>query len=440
MKKVISCFTMIVMVCFFVFSGCSKKAPENVLKIGASFALNEPIMNLEQSKWLKLLARLVNENGGWEIGGKKYMIDMIIYDTQGDPVKAKNNLEKLVMEDGVKIILGDPTGSSGVTTSVTEPNKVLCLAVDVTNFSADPKIKYYYTPNGLFFARGLMYVMYSEFVNKGVKSYVSVKQDNEMGHWADGLCASTWDLVSKKKTKKLGSVYYAVDTTDYAPIATKIMSMNPDLIDCNFAGNLQLYVALYNAGYKGIILPSNMDKDLFDNIKKSCGKEFLEGWQYYSGDPRQFVKDKEILELVDEYIEEYGEFRSSGCVWLNYWFLLKDAVEHTQSTDVDVLKAYLDKMDHPFMTLSGWCQMFARPEANNLRTVSGKSSECVVVVKDGEEIPFRVVTVKDHYLASVLSYNLVDVYKKYWEKHGYPNFPKEPSFLKFSDLGIKGHD
>ncbi len=440
MKKIIIGMSVIFLAVSLCFSGCSKKAPEKVLKLGGSFALNDPIMGLEQHKWLKLLAKLANEEGGWKIGGENYKIDMILYDNQGDAVKSKTNLEKLVMEDGVKIILGDPAGSSGVTTSVTEPNKVLVLAVDVTNFSTDPKIKYYYTPNGLFFARGLMYVMYKELVDKGIKSYVSVKIDSEMGHWADKLCQGTWGLVGKNKTKYLGTVYYASDTTDYAPIATKIISMKPDLIDCNFAGNLQLYVALFNAGYKGIILPSNMDQDLFNNIIKTCGKEFMEGWQYHYDDPRGFVKDKEILGLVDAYIKEYGEFRSSGCIWLNYWFLLKDAVEHTQSVDVEVLKTYLDKMDHPFMTLSGWCQMFARPEANNLRTISGKSGECVAVVKDGKEIPFRVITVKDHYLSSILSYGLMDVYKKYWDKYGYPNLPKEPSFLNYSDLGIKGRD
>ncbi len=63
------------------------------------------------------------------------------------------------------------------------------------------------------------------------------------------------------------------------------------------------------------------------------------------------------------------------------------------------------------------------------------------IVKDGEIVPFSAITIKDHYLASIMSNNLVDVYKAYWEQYGYPTFPADQtSMIKFSDLGITGHD
>jgi ABC-type branched-subunit amino acid transport system substrate-binding protein len=439
MKKVFLALFVVISIIGVAISGYTATS-QKVLKIGASFALNNP-MGLEPKKWLVLFAKLINDKGGWQIGKENYKVDMIVYDNQGDAVKAKTDLEKLVLEDGVKFILGDPTGSPGVTTTVTEPNKVICLGLDVTNVSADPKIQYYWTPNGMFFARGLMYTMYKEMVNKGIKSYVSVKPDTEFGHWADKLCNSTWDFIGKGKLKFLGSVFYAADTTDYAPVATKIKSLNPDLIDCNYTTTaLQLFIALYNAGFKGIILPAQVDPDLFQNIIKTCGKKFMEGWQYFYQDPRGYQKDPEILALIDAYTKEYGEFRTGGCMWVAYWFILKDAIEHTQSVDVETIKAYLDRSDHAVKTLTGYCQLFARPDTGNLRTVSGEPADYVAVVKDGKEIPYRNIAVKDHYLASILSYGLTDVYKKYWEKYGYPKFPKEPYVMKFSDLGIKGHD
>ncbi len=106
---------------------------------------------VEQKKWFDLFAKLINEQGGWKIGADTYKVDMIIYDSAGDPVKAKNYLEKLVLQDGVKFILGSPTNNPATDAEVTEPNKVICLGVDVTGTSADPKIQYYYTPPGLFF-------------------------------------------------------------------------------------------------------------------------------------------------------------------------------------------------------------------------------------------------------------------------------------------------
>jgi hypothetical protein len=85
--------------------------------------------------------------------------------------------------------------------------------------------------------------------------------------------------------------------------------------------------------------------------------------------------------------------------------------------------------------------LFARPDTNNLRTVSGEPADFVAIIQDGKIVPIRGVSIKDHYLASILSYGVVDVYKQYWEQHGYPNFPSDQeSLVKFSDLGITGHD
>ena len=40
-------------------------------------------------------------------------------------------------------------------------------------------------------------------------------------------------------------------------------------------------------------------------------------------------------------------------LWVAPWFVLKDAIDNTQSVDADVIKAYLDNQPHPVMTLSG---------------------------------------------------------------------------------------
>ncbi len=120
---------------------------------------------------------------------------------------------------------------------------------------------------------------------------------------------------------------------------------------------------------------------------------------------------------------------------------MKDAIDNTQSVDVETIKAYLDKQPHAVRTLTGYCQLFARPDAGNLRTITGEPDWYVGIVKDGKAVPYRPVAVKDHYLGSIMSNGLVDVYKAYWEKYGYPKFPADQtSVIKFSDLGITGHD
>ena len=66
-----------------------------------------------------------------------------------------------------------------------------------------------------------------------------------------------------------------------------------------------------------------------------------------SADPRGFQKDPEMLALIDAYVKEYGTFQSGGCVGTCYWFVLKDAIDSTQSVDVDIIKAYLGQSTKP---------------------------------------------------------------------------------------------
>ena len=43
-------------------------------------------------------------------------------------------------------------------------------------------------------------------------------------------------------------------------------------------------------------------------------------------------------------------------------------------------------------------------------------------------------SLKDQYLASIKSYNLLAAYQPYWDKYGKPQFPDEPSLLDYPDL------
>jgi ABC-type branched-subunit amino acid transport system substrate-binding protein len=455
LKKILFALLAIILMITMVLVGCGKStttttptstasatptAALKTLKIGSVQNLTTA-MGLEPKKWLELFAKLINDKGGWKIGSDTYKVDMIIYDSQGDAAKAKSYLERLVLQDGVKFILASPTGDPAVDTTVTEPNKVICLGLDVMGTSTDPAIKYYWTPNGMFFGRGLMYDMYSDLAKKGYKTYVSAKTDDMMGHATDGMCNAAWQ-VAAPGVKYLDTVFYDPATVDFAPVATKIKSLNPDILDCNYAGATALFNALYDVGFKGLILPAQVTPDMFQAVITHCGKQFMEGWQYFLQDPRMYPNQPpEVTALLDAYTKEYGDFQTGGCMWVAYWFILKDAIDNTKSVDVEVIKAYLDKSNHAVRTLTGYCQLFARPDANNLRTISGEPADFVGTIRDGKEIPVQGIAIKDHYLASILSYGLVDVYKAYWEQYGYPTFPADQvSVIKFSDLGIMGKD
>ena len=70
-----------------------------------------------------------------------------------------------------------------------------------------------------------------------MKSYVSLKSDDMIGHIADGWCNTTW-AVAAPDVKYLGTVFFDPTTTDWGPVATKVMSLNPDVVDCQLQPRL----------------------------------------------------------------------------------------------------------------------------------------------------------------------------------------------------------
>jgi branched-chain amino acid transport system substrate-binding protein len=445
-KKFLFLILVVVLVVSLILGGCPKPAPTKTLKFGTTVGMAS-ISGVALKRWNDLIAKLYNDKGGWEIGGERYEVEMITYDNQADSIKAKNDLERLVLQDGCKFILGG-TGTVGVDLTITEPNKVICFGNDFTNASSDPKVQYYYT-TGNYFNNALVYVVCKDVVAKGVKSYVSIKPDTQMGHFIDNIMNGTWKLAAPD-VKYLGTVYFDPTTADFSPIATKAKSFNPDCIDLIYCGLItgvvpQLYSSLRDVDFKGIVLPGIADADTVANLVTKVGKEFIEGGESFSSDSRLVQnQDPKMKALMDAYAKEYGELDTAASAGPGQiWFVVEDAINATQSVDVEVIKAYLDNSKGSVRHLSGFTKLFARPDLGNYRTICGGWSHPVVMIHDGELVPIGVVTLKDQYLFSVLSNGLVDTYKKYWEEYGYPTFPNEEkgeNTLNYSDLGITGHD
>jgi hypothetical protein len=119
-------------------------------------------------------------------------------------------------------------------------------------------------------------------------------------------------------------------------------------------------------------------------------------------------------------------------------------INGAKSVDTDVVKAYWDNSPPAFQVLNGLRQYFARPELGNNRTISGCTSGQLGVIRDGKLLGSGTyTTLKDHYLFSIKTKNMLDAYKAYWAQYGYPTFPasqKGQETFKYTDLGITGKD
>ncbi len=419
-------------------------AEAKTLKIGASASLNGP-MGIASKNWLELYAKMTNDGGGLKVGEDSYMIEFVIYDDQGDATKSADNCKRAVLDDGVKFWLGNQAAAPPMEIAITDPAKVINIGYDMTGAGADPKVGYYWTVGG-FFNSGLMYRVQKDVIAAGVKSYVSVKPDNEMGHFADMGLNNVWKLAGPD-VEALGTVFVNPATVDFSAVATKAISSNPDCVDLAYLGLIpnsvpQMYRALADAGYKGIILPGILSQDQLDQLVQAVGKEIVEGGECPSYDTTG-QKDPRMRQFLDAYEKTYGGADITTTNVMDEMLVLEDAIVRAGSIDTDAVKAALDEGGHPVQSLLGIIQLFARAEIDPNRASSAGGSNPIARIVDGKLTNFSFATVKDQYLVTIAANMLADAYKPYWAQKGYPTFPeaeKAQSTMKWSDIGIAGQD
>jgi len=103
-------------ICFVSFVS----AQEETIKIGCSIALTGALSREGQlgRDGYNLWMDTVNDQGGLEVNGKRYKIEIVYYDDRSEPQTSARLAEKLISDEGIKLIFGP--FSSGVTFPVSD--------------------------------------------------------------------------------------------------------------------------------------------------------------------------------------------------------------------------------------------------------------------------------------------------------------------------------
>lgn len=125
-KTLLFCFIL-----FFglygIFTFTSIVKAEDVVRFGASLSLTGRMAT--EGRLVKdgydFYVKHINALGGIPIKGKKYKVEIVYYDDESDPKTAVKLVEKLIVEDGIKYLLG-PYSSSATfpASSVAEKYKI----------------------------------------------------------------------------------------------------------------------------------------------------------------------------------------------------------------------------------------------------------------------------------------------------------------------------
>lgn len=313
------------------------------IRIGALFAVTGPaaFLGAPERNAAQMVVDEVNKGGG--VKGRK--LELIIYDTTGDPTKAQQLATKLIKDDKVVAIIGpSTTGESMAVIPVAERERVPLISCSAGIKITEPVKKWVFkTAQNDTLAVGRIY----EQLKKQKLGKVSILTVS------DGFGASGREQL-KAQAAKYGISVVSDDTygpkdTDMTAQLTRIRGIRPDAIIC-WGTNPGPAVIAKNARQLGIRIPLYMSHGVSSKKFIELAGEAAEGVRLPSGRvvvadmlPATDPQKKSLMAFVKDYQNHYkieGD-HFGGHAW-DAIMLLKGAIERGAAT-ADTIRDQLEK-------------------------------------------------------------------------------------------------
>ena len=364
-------------------------AQTKTLRIGA--VINDTWRGgVDFKKYLDVVVPTLNESGGLMIGGERYNIELIRYDTKANAETGRAAVERLIDRDKVKFILGDESIDSWL--SLTEANKIVVIAQTPAPSMYNPKWNYVFEGCGY---QTMAPTVWGWLMKNSpnMKTVSIAFPDNAIGHGEHGKVVK---LAAKFGQKVLADIYYPPDTNDFSSVAARIKKSNPDFFTCGGDSRLAiLFKGFYEGGYRGQIV-SYLGASVPD-LAKVIPLNMIEGLIAGALDPFQFEPlPAAAQKFKDVYVAKYGTWDYPYVAYWHEWDELIAALKKANSLDADKVAAVLSS-GMQFDSVIGPAKMVARPDFKNQRTVSLVGTSYVFKVSAGKPKLMQAMSLEEAY-------------------------------------------
>jgi len=369
------------------------QAEVKTLNIGVVCWLGWP-PGLDMFNGIQVMVDMDNANGGLVIGGERYKINLISYDSNNSQETEVAAVNKLVYEDKVKFIIADGMFDSAWL-ATTDQNKVL-----VATMGGDYRKNL--TPNW-------KYDFYSCFYNSLtgtligwvcqnrpdlVKNYVMAVPDSMVGHMVSETTGLTWKVFGVTPNY----IFYPPSAQDLSSLGTKVKSLNPSAFGAAGGGTMGdglAIKAVYTAGYRGQIFCGGTAT--IANLMTIVPEEAIEG---FMGGAWPIEFDPAATQMAADFkaawIEKHGKWEGPEVQGVGQYAALKHALQEAGNLDTDKVAAVVFngmKYESP----TGLGMMISRPDLGNDRTVDSICTTYIKQVKNGQLVVLDTFSMDDAY-------------------------------------------
>ena len=334
------------------------QAANSKLKIGFVGVTSGPAAawGISNVRSMQTRAAWINETGGVSIGGKTYDIEIVTFDDQKDPKRAIAGMEKMAQE-GIRYVVG-PNVDDGAAAvrPVAEQNGIIYFPY------AFPKQLYSPPASNAVLGMVASYqsgpAIYKHLKEKkGVKTiaFISANESDPLSQRRDGIAAAKalgLDVVSD-------SVTYQVDTTDFTPVITPVIRVNPDLLVLSGvapANAPQIIRSARELGFKGLISTETAQDAIV--LTEGAGK-LADGFISVGGASTPEIASDAMKEFVARYTKMFGEYNdeSNTKVYALEYIIETLKANPAAIEDVEKFKKTMDTFSAPNPYMKGGAKL-----------------------------------------------------------------------------------
>jgi len=323
---------------------CSSEeaAPQTgTLKVGFLSSMSGPGVMYGVPLWqlAELQRDLINEAGGIKVGDTTYMLDLVLADDEFMPEPGVAAITKLIFQDDVSyIITGFTVSANAAAMPILMENEILSLSLTgAVPLGLDTPWYFIVTDNDFFRIAATARALALD--KPEVERAVTIMTDDEGGQlWASDFKDkivpqfTSWEVVEE--------LAYTRGEKDFISLLTRVFRSDPDVIYLSGSSHGEAGLLLKQArelGYTGAMMFSGaMDADVLVPVS---GAE--NAYDFYVP-AYDWEITPEFTELLDMYVDRYGEYNAVFPFACDAIPMLKQAIEQAGSIDPSEIREELE--------------------------------------------------------------------------------------------------
>ena len=280
----------------------------------------------------EIWAERVNAAGGIKAGNKTYKVEIVSYDNEYAPDKARAGAQKLINEDEVKFIM--MLGGDTMPPVVQVANRAKMLVSTLLPSDLTPDTPYLIAPCEVHPIYNVTGVDWLAANKPELKTAVICAQDDALGRPSVATYLAAFEAAGIEVLDD--PLFFDISTTDFAPVMTALLAKNPDILclDTCYSDYVHpLAEQAYLQGYKGQII--SCTADFYDQMIEKTSKEFMDGVIFQFPD----FDDPALNEPQINFNDPNGFFAEYNKRWPGEW----GAVSWEYASIMDLWKAAAER-------------------------------------------------------------------------------------------------